>query len=271
VDKIDQIATKANDEMGRRKEVYLAALQAFNRSKERGDLLETQKELFRDLRNKAVDFFNCVENSISGTEISGCFKSDFWAKDLSNTAANVLESIANFYEKYDREAERLGLIKLVPSKNAYSGMQGTVAIYNRDQVAELKDRFVNLKLPVRGFTHRKKMNQQYKSWEKVAMYLTVIGFLCIMVAIALWNKNYTPEGFWIFRVVLSLIGGAFTAIAIPGSLIVEAKLPKFAIKATGAVGVFVIVYLLNPPALIKNDLRSPAAPPNGGALTNSAT
>lgn len=243
--------------MANHKHVYLAALEAFNNSKETNEPLEIQKEMLRNFRNKAIDFFNCVENSISSTELSGGFKSDFWAKDLSNTAANILESIANFYEKYDREAERLGLENLVPSKNAYSGMQSTVAIYNHDQVEELKSRFISLELPVRGFIHPIKMNKRYKSWEKLAMFLTVIGFLCIMVAIGLWNRTYTPEGFWIFRVVLSLVAGAFTAIAIPGSLRVEAKLGKFAIKAVGAVGVLVIVYLLNPPALLKNNLPPP--------------
>jgi hypothetical protein len=254
VDTIDQIATRANDEMTRQKTVYLAALQAFNKSRDAKDSIVTQIDRFEDFRNKGIAFFNCVENSISSTELSGAFKSDFWAKDLANTAANILESITIFYEKYAREAAKLGLKNLEPSKNAYFGMQSAVAIYNRDQVKELKAAFVKLKLPIRGFTHPTKMNKRYKSWEKAVMLLTPIAILFIMVAIGLWNKNYTPEGFWIFRVVLALVAAAFTAIAIPGSLKVEAKLGKFAIKAVGAVGVFVIVYLLNPPALIKNGL-----------------
>lgn len=251
MDTINEIATKANDEMARQKLVYLGALETFNRSKEANDSLLVQIDLFEKFRNAAIQFFNCVENSISSTELSGAFKSDYWAKDLTNTAVNVLDSIAEFYEKYGREAERLGLNKLKPSRNAYSGMQSAVAIYNKDQVDDLKASFIKLDLPIRGFTHPTKMNKRYNTWEKWVMFITVVVFLLIMVAIGLWNKNYTPEGFWIFRVVLSLMGGAFACIAIPGSLKVEAKIGKFAITAVGSIGVTVLIYLLNPPSLIK--------------------
>jgi ACR3 family arsenite efflux pump ArsB len=94
--------------------------------------------------------------------------------------------------------------------------------------------------------------KRYNTWEKVAMYFIPVIFLLIMVLIGVLNKNYTPEGFWIFRVVLALMGGAFTGIAIPGSIKIEGKVGNFAIKAVGAVAVTVMIYLLNPPALLKN-------------------
>lgn len=251
MDNIAEIATKANEGMEKQKQSYLATLQAFNQSKDTGDALQIQIQKFEELRNAAVKFFNCVESSISSTELSGAFKSDFWAKDLSNTAANVLENIAFFYERYGNEAVRLGLKKLEASKNAYFAMQSAVAIYNKDQVEDLRGSFIQLGLPIRGFSHPTQMNRQYNNWEKRVMFFTVVAFLLIMVAIGVWNKNYTPEGFWIFRVVLALMGGAFAFIAIPGALKVEAKFGRFAITAVGSIGITVLIYLINPPALIK--------------------
>lgn len=271
MDTISEIATKANDEMAKQKRFYLDALQAFNHSKDGNDSLQVQIERFEEFRNTAVSFFNCVENSISSTELSGAFKSEYWAKDLTNTAVNVLESIAQFYEKYGREAGKLGLEKLKPSRNAYSGMQSAVAIYNRDQVEELKATFTKMGLPVRGFTHPTKMNKRYNTFEKWVMFFTVVAFLLIMVAIGLWNKIYTPEGFWIFRVVLALMGGAFAFIAIPGSLKVEAKLGKFAITAVGSIGVTVLIYLINPPALIKGGSTTPNQTDKPHSATSMAT
>ena len=106
---IDQIATKANEKMASQKQIYSSALQKFNISKKDNAPKEKQIELFEDFRDKAITFFNCVENCISSTEISGAFKSEHWSKDLTDTAVNVLESIAIFYEKYNREAKELGL------------------------------------------------------------------------------------------------------------------------------------------------------------------
>jgi hypothetical protein len=260
VETIDQIATKANEKMASQKQIYSSALQKFNISKKDNAPKEKQIELFEDFRDKAITFFNCVENCISSTEISGAFKSEHWSKDLTDTAVNVLESIAIFYEKYNREAKELGLNILKPSKNAYSGMQSAVAIYNKDQVKEFEASFTKLGLPIRGFTHPRKMNKHYNTWEKWVMFFTVVVFMFIMLAIGLWNKNYTPEGFWIFRVVLALIGGAFAFIAIPGSLKVEARLGKFAITAVGSIGVTVLIYLLNPPALMKGGSTSTVQP-----------
>ena len=271
MDTISEIATKANEEMAKQKQFYLDKLQAFNRSKERNDSPQGQAERFEEFRDAAVGFFNCVENSISSTELSGAFKSEYWANDLTSTAVNVLESIAIFYEKYGREAERLGLEKLQASRNAYYGMQSAVAIYNKDQVEELKTTFTKLGLPVRGFTHPTKMNKRYNTFEKGVMFFTVVAFLLIMLAIGLWNKNYTPEGFWIFRVILALMGGAFACIAIPGSLKVEAKLGKFAITAAGSIAVMVIIYLINPPALIKGGSTTPDQTDKPHSATSVAT
>ena len=86
------------------------------------------------------------------------------------------------------------------------------------------------------------------------MFITVVIFLLILLGIGIFTKNYTTEGFWIFRVILSLMAGAFTASAIPGNLNLTAKVGSFAVKATGAVGVFVLVYWSNPPQLIKNQM-----------------
>lgn len=179
---------------------------------------------------------------------------------MANTASNLLDTIPDFYEKQWFEAKRLSQPMLKPSPNAFTAMQNAVAIYNQDQVASFTERFRGLNLPVRGFTHPSKMNTMYDRWERVTMILTIIVFVGLLLAVGVFKTSYTDQGFFIIRVILAIFAAAFAAVAIPGFLETNFHIGKsVTIRATGAIGVFVIIYLLNPPNLVlgKNADKSP--------------
>jgi hypothetical protein len=69
-----------------------------------------------------------------------------------------------------------------------------------------------------------------------------------MVAIALAVPDPKPFQYFIFRVAIAL-GAGGTAAGLPGFFEFKAKWKVVAFSATGAVGVFVLVYWWNPPGL----------------------
>jgi hypothetical protein len=93
---------------------------------------------------------------------------------------------------------------------------------------------------------KKEAPAEHAVWEKIAAYGFGVVFISVLIAIAMFVPEPKPFQQWIFRVVLSLAAAGVGAV-IPGMINVEWKDPK--IRAAGAFALFVIVYLLNPPAL----------------------
>jgi Na+-transporting NADH:ubiquinone oxidoreductase subunit NqrB len=94
------------------------------------------------------------------------------------------------------------------------------------------------------------MSKPDVNWEKIAAFACGVIFLVTLLIIAITVP--TPSSFqaFIFRVVLSVAAAAFIAL-VPGFINVETKFKGFWVRAGGALAIFVIVYLMNPPALIQ--------------------
>ena len=83
----------------------------------------------------------------------------------------------------------------------------------------------------------------------VAVVSGVVGLITVLILISL-APDPTDHQFFVFRVVIALSAGAFGA-TIPGFL--HLRLPLWRqglISAGGAIALFVIVYMLNPPTLL---------------------
>jgi hypothetical protein len=96
----------------------------------------------------------------------------------------------------------------------------------------------------------KSENFWVKNWEKLATFCTAIGFLLLLLVIAVFIPDPKPFQQLIFRVVLMIFAGAFAAF-IPGFLNIESKAAAFSLRAGGALALSIVVYLVNPPALVK--------------------
>jgi hypothetical protein len=256
----EEFAVECNRRIEREKAGYLDALRRLNASRDANCSSRDQEKCLTELHHRATDFFNLVERCVVDSELLRRYRDEPWARDLANSAVNVLENIAEYYERIRADAARLHVAAPSPSLNAFAAMQSSVAIYNKDQVGLLKKRFLNLDLPVRGFTHPTPMNKRYANWEKIYMGIVACVFLLILLAIGVWFKDFTPQSFFIFRAVLALVGAAFAAVFIPGLLQVQGKVQKFTITAAGAVAVFVIIYLINQAELKNGASDRPAAP-----------
>lgn len=82
-------------------------------------------------------------------------------------------------------------------------------------------------------------------WERPAAFASAIVFLLLLLGIALVVPDPTHFQLRVFQVVLALAAGGFDLL-LSGQLGVENR----RVKATGAAAFFVIVYFINPAALV---------------------
>lgn len=240
------------------KDAYLQALRDLRKANNEAAPPEELALKLRAVFDTGNKCYNAVEQCIVQSELLGANRSEFWATDLANTAFNFLERIPDYWTVIRRFAAlaKLDPAHYSPSPNAYFAMQNAVLIYSPDLVKGLRKRFEQAQLPTRGFTHPSKMNTRYSNFEKICMVAIVCFFLIALLAIAIWVPNPTSLGIFIFRVVTSLLAGAFGAIFIPGLFELTGTFQKLSIRAGGAAAFFVLVYLVNPPALVNNSPQS---------------
>ena len=256
----DESAIKTQEAILTAKDAYLRSLRNLGAAVDQNVPAEQMAQKLTDVVSAATNCFNAVEQSIVQSELLGANQSQFWARDLANTALNFLEGIPKYWDVVRQYAEKCNLdsASFAPSINAYSAMENAVLIYNPDQAKVIRDRFEQLGLPIRGFTHPSKMNTRYNSFEKIAIGVIPCLFLLIMLAIGIWAREITPLGIFIFRVVLALSAGAFGAVFIPGLFEIRGEVGKWSVRAAGAATFFAVVYLVNPPSVVGTLNQSPA-------------
>ena len=84
----------------------------------------------------------------------------------------------------------------------------------------------------------------------------VTGLLMLLSAVLIAFKKPAPTifQFWVFRVYLSL-GVAFIGTIMPGFVDLGGRIGELAIRAGGAIALFLIVYLISPPKIVKTSLN----------------
>ena len=83
-------------------------------------------------------------------------------------------------------------------------------------------------------------------WQVITAGTFGVTFLLILLGVAFLAPNPTPFQLVVFRVVLALAAGCIGAL-IPG--FIEVKFRNW-LRAAGAMALFAVVYLVNPPALV---------------------
>lgn len=97
------------------------------------------------------------------------------------------------------------------------------------------------------------------------VFIVGLSFLVARVVLALWLPNPSRDQEAVFRTVLSLAAAGIGA-AIPGLMRFESQFAATTISATGALTLFVLVYLLNPASPRKDSTIEQAA--NEAALSS---
>jgi hypothetical protein len=92
------------------------------------------------------------------------------------------------------------------------------------------------------------------TWEKILVFIFGLTFVIVLLLVALAVPNPTDFQLFVFRIVLALAAAGVAAL-IPGFLNIESKTALYAVRAGGALGVFLLIYLVNPPALLHSEHR----------------
>lgn len=85
-----------------------------------------------------------------------------------------------------------------------------------------------------------------ENWQQMTAFGCGVLFVAVMLVIALAVPNPTPTQWFVFRVVLALAAAGIGAV-IPGLIVVNVS---NIVRASGAIALFVLVYLWNPPQLV---------------------
>jgi hypothetical protein len=213
----------------------------------------------RSAHAAAVGFFNYVEAAVAKSDLLDAYVSEEWANSLAETCHAVLGSAAIYFERLPAVARKAGIDPSAFSLDAtaFAAMQRMVKGYLPDLTSSLRSRLVAAGMPVRGFDYdprtdwgaRMKRAAAGMKVEAVLAFVFGVIFIGIMLALAVAIPEPSANQAFTFRVVLSLAGAAIGAI-LPGFIRVEGTLPKFTLRAGGAIALFLIVYLLNPPSLV---------------------
>ena len=196
-------------------------------------------------------YFNYVENFVGNSGLLGAHANGKWVTGFAETCHSILSVFVVHVNFLRSHSETLKGALEPPSASAYANMQRMTKEYlPREQWQQLERTFVGNSLPVSGFSYVGANDlKETPKWQLITGLVIGVTFALLILAAVVFIPSPTVTQFFIFRGLFAIALAAIAAI-IPGLLNVESRFQKFSVKATGAIAVFVIVWFLNPPALI---------------------
>ena len=199
-------------------------------------------------------YFNYLESFVGTSDLLGAHNSGLWVTGFAETCKSVLSAYVvhiNFLRSY---RETLGGVGVEPDQLAFANMQRVVKQYLVAECsAQLESLYVENNLPTSGFKVKAHGDiQKTPTWQIVTSVaigvISVIAVLFLSVAI----PNPTAWQGFVFRGCLAL-GLAAVAVIVPGFLNVNAQVrgagSYFKIFAGGAIAIFIVIWLVNPPEI----------------------
>lgn len=247
-----QSVLEAEREIEKLKKAYMSFLTPIVVRKKEGGSDPTLLELLT-CQQLGTEYFNYVENFVGDSGLLGAHANGKWVTGFAETCHSILGAYVvhvNFLNSYSSIMQDN---LCAPNINAYANMQRMTKEYLPEKNwQQLKGIFKNNSLPISGFEFRgaNDLNETPK-WQLITGLIIGLLFAAAILVLVVFIPNPTPHQFLIFRGGFAIALAAIAAI-IPGLLNVESRFQKFSIKASGAITVFVLVWLLNPPAIIGN-------------------
>lgn len=200
-----------------------------------------------------AEYFNYVESFVGTSGLLGAHANGKWVTGFAETCHSILVAVMTHHNFLKSHSGALKGALVAPDVNSYANMQRMTKEYLQEDLwKKLEQQYRDSSLPVAGFRMKEAKDLKYTpKWQLVTGLVIGIVFALIILVLVVFIPNPTPSQFFVFRGLFAVSLAAVAAI-IPGLLNVESRFNKFSIKATGAIAVFVLVWLLNPPALISS-------------------
>lgn len=246
----EQTVLQAEAEIERLKQAYMEHLNPIvinihehEESPTLQDLLTCQK--------LGAKYFNFIENFVGNSGLLGAHANGKWVTGFAENCHSVLRAFVVHVNFLRSHSETFSGALDQPDAAAYANMQRMTKEYlPKEQWQQIESMYRANDLPVAGFEYAGANNlNETPNWQLVTGLVIGVLFALIILLSTIFIPSPTATQFFVFRGVFAVSLAAIAAI-IPGLLNVESRFQRFSIRATGATAVFVIVWLLNPPALV---------------------
>lgn len=206
-------------------------------------------QLLSQVHTSAVSFFNAFERTLDEYTLSSIEITNEIKIRKAEDTLNMTYTILQYWSIITGYCKKYKLEKIEPSITAYATIQRVLKHFYPDKISEIKTRFLELNLPITGLVTK----GAHMGWNKAKTIKTqlVLGIplLCLTLIMSFLFNELSGFQYFILRLLLAL------GITLIGSSLIEGKVKfntttkvGFSIKATGWVAVFLIIYLINPPA-----------------------
>ncbi len=217
---------------------------------------EERERLVQLTHQSAVRFFSSVEDWVKHSSYLRAHEDPLWRYSLAGRCRAALNSYLKYWDFLGRESTNLGIDlqdRFRPNDDTYCMMQGMVKLEYPDSWTPLRQQFHDRRLPTNGFDNKSLLIRLQKgqigrnemTTERWIAVVFAFVFITVLLALVVIIGETTPLMEKTFTTVLALSAGAIGAV-IPGVLKLEGRLGGFAVRATGALALFFIVYFWNP-------------------------
>lgn len=246
----EQSVIEAEREIDRLKNEYIAYLTPIVIRKQENGIEPTLEELLK-CQQLGTKYFNYIETFVGDSGLLGAHANGKWVTGFAESCHGYLSAYITHLIFIKSHSSIMKGAFGAPNPNAYANMQRMTKEYlPNDQWQQLRELFRKNSLPTSGFDFKGANNvSDTPKWQPIAGLIVGVIFAFVILGLAVLIPNPTPTQFFIIRGTFATALAAIAAI-IPGLLNVESRFQGFWIRASGAIAVFVLVWLLNPPALI---------------------
>jgi hypothetical protein len=244
----ERIIKEFEKELDELKSDFSMSLRPIITSKNGGDRITLDQLL--DFQQSGVRYFNKAEEFAGRSHLIEVHTNGRWATSFAETCHAVLGSLIQFAKTLDEYKGDLGDAFHQSDVGAYASLQRMVVAYLPDKADSLRDQMRQVGLPVRGFEMMPAKNR-LSSDDKRTAILFIVGLILMSPAFIVGLKVDHPSP--LANVAcrgLFALGGSIIAMRVTGKLTtnlhIKGEYASGKIKATGAIAIFVILYLLSP-------------------------
>lgn len=201
-------------------------------------------------------YFNYVETFVGDSGLLGAHHNGKWVTGFAEDCFSVLDTLIFHFRFLRSYAEEFTAIRqcIEPSSVAYANMQRMVVEYlPEEKASELRHKFVDSKLPTVGFDVKAvESTTRVPQWQIITGLAFGIIMVVVSIVIAIAIPEPTMYQQFVLRGAFAIAIAAITPI-ITGFMNVTAKINTkgtyFKVVAGGALAMFVLLWVVNPPKL----------------------
>lgn len=254
----EQSVLEAESKAAEFKKAYTAFLSPLVISIRNNDASRPTLEDLLTCQQLGAEYFNHVESFVGTSGLLGAHANGKWVTGFAETCHSVLGAVLAHHDFLNSHS---GIFKgslAQPDVNSYANMQRMTKEYlQKEKWKKIEHDYRAKSLPVAGFEMKGANDlKETPKWQLVTGLVIGVVFSLIILVMVVYIPNPTPPQFFVFRGLFAISLAAVAAI-IPGLLNVESRFNRFSVKATGAIAVFILVWMLNPPELIGSPQNYP--------------